>query len=633
MQAGSISRSARRSASTGSGPINIFSMGGLILCQALASTPFVFLLLTSTLRAMDPALEEASGASGASPLTTFRRVTLPVLLPGLLAPLILVTLITAEQFELPLIIGLPAKINVFSYRIYFELNPLASLPNYGARRGAVAALRRARRAAAARLQSPDQARGQLRHGHRARLPAATPAARRLAHSRARPGEPLYRARRDPSRRRAAVDELFRLRAAALARRRAISAWKPIGSCSPIAAFWLGLRNTFLVALAVRADRDRDRRAARLDHLAFATRFGTLLDFVSFLSVGIPAVIAGLGVMLLYLSLPIGLYGTVWILVIAYSYRFATTTRLARAGFLQIHKELEEASAASGARWLATQRRILLPLMLPALAAGLHAALHRRRARVHHSAGALQPGQRGAVGDVVAVVQSGQPAPSAALGVDHRAVVLPVIFLARRYLRAARRGGLTMLTVTGLAKSFATADGAVRAVDDVSFTVAPRRSSTRCWARAAAARPRRCAASPGLEQAERGSIAIGGTRGLRCRRRASSCRCTSAPSAWCSSPTRSGRTWTCSTTSPIRSRCARPRVARGRDRAARHGRARAGRHAGDGAPAGDPAFRRPAAAGGAGARHRAASRACCCSTSRCPTSTPSCASHAPRAVRR
>ena len=116
----------------GSGPINIFSMGGLILCQALASAPFIFLLLSATLRTMDPALEEASGASGASPLTTFGRVTLPVLLPGLLAPLILITLITAEQFELPLIIGLPAKINVFSYRIYFELNPLSSLPNYGA---------------------------------------------------------------------------------------------------------------------------------------------------------------------------------------------------------------------------------------------------------------------------------------------------------------------------------------------------------------------------------------------------------------------------------------------------------------------------------------------------------------------
>ena len=54
----------------GSGPINIFSMGGLILCQALASAPFIFLLLSATLRTMDPALEEASGASGASPLTT-----------------------------------------------------------------------------------------------------------------------------------------------------------------------------------------------------------------------------------------------------------------------------------------------------------------------------------------------------------------------------------------------------------------------------------------------------------------------------------------------------------------------------------------------------------------------------------
>ena len=91
----------------------------------------MFLLLSAALRTMDPALEEASGTSGASASTTFRRVTLPVLLPGVLAPLILITLITAEQFELPLIIGLPAKINVFSYRIYFELNPARGLPNYG----------------------------------------------------------------------------------------------------------------------------------------------------------------------------------------------------------------------------------------------------------------------------------------------------------------------------------------------------------------------------------------------------------------------------------------------------------------------------------------------------------------------
>src|SRR5689334_16544042 len=113
------------------GPINIFSMGGLILCQGVASVPFVFLLLGAAMRTMNPSLEEASSASGARPLTTFLRVTLPVLRPGILAPLILATLVALEQFEMPLIIGFPARINVFSTRIYFELNPEDELPAYG----------------------------------------------------------------------------------------------------------------------------------------------------------------------------------------------------------------------------------------------------------------------------------------------------------------------------------------------------------------------------------------------------------------------------------------------------------------------------------------------------------------------
>src|SRR3982750_4241113 len=63
----------------GNGPINIFSMPGLILCQGIASVPFVFLLLGAAMRTMNPALEEASSASGARPFTTFFKVTLPVL--------------------------------------------------------------------------------------------------------------------------------------------------------------------------------------------------------------------------------------------------------------------------------------------------------------------------------------------------------------------------------------------------------------------------------------------------------------------------------------------------------------------------------------------------------------------------
>src|SRR5262249_11875626 len=77
----------------GEGPFNIFSMGGMILVQGIGLVPFVFLLLCATLRSMNPSLEEASSASGANPLRTFLRITLPILRPGLLAPLILAALI------------------------------------------------------------------------------------------------------------------------------------------------------------------------------------------------------------------------------------------------------------------------------------------------------------------------------------------------------------------------------------------------------------------------------------------------------------------------------------------------------------------------------------------------------------
>jgi len=414
------------------GPINIFSMGGLILCQALASAPFAFLLLSATLRAMDPALEEASGTSGASALTTFRRVTLPVLLPGLLAPLILITLITAEQFELPLIIGLPAKINVFSYRIYFELNPLSSLPNYGG---------------AAALSLPFLALGLLLLLLYNRLITR-------ADSFVTVTGKAYRQRRLPL-------GVWRIPALALLSLyvalgailpAVVLLWTSLfGYALPLSAtaadfsveayrqlfanrtFWLGLRNTLIVALASALIVTAVGMLLGWIISRSQIRFRHALDFVSVLSVGIPAVIAGLGVMLFYLSLPIGLYGTVAILIIAYSYRLATTTRLARAGFLQIHRELEEVSATSGARWIATLRRVLIPLMLPALSAGfiLLFIVGVREFTIP----LVLYSQDNVVLSVLLwqLFQSGQPASSAALASIIIAVVLPVIFVARRTL--------------------------------------------------------------------------------------------------------------------------------------------------------------------------------------------------------
>jgi iron(III) transport system permease protein len=92
----------------------------------------------------------------------------------------------------------------------------------------------------------------------------------------------------------------------------------------------------------------------------------ILDFMTFAPITIPAVITGVAIGLLYLVVPVGIYGTVWILVIAYATRMAVATRIMRASLIQLHRELEEASSVSGGRWLTTLRRVLLPLLAPAI---------------------------------------------------------------------------------------------------------------------------------------------------------------------------------------------------------------------------------------------------------------------------
>ena len=286
-------------------------------------------------------------------------------------------------------------------------------------------------------------------------------------------------------------------------------------------------------------------------------------------------------MLLYLSVPIGLYGTVWILMLAYSYRFATTTRLARAGFLQIHRELEEASAASGGAGSATQRRCPVPLMLPALASGfiLLFIVGVREFTIP----LVLYSQDNVVLSVLLwqLFQYGQPAPSAALATIIIAIVVPVCsWRGALPRRPVCRGVADAERDRAVAKRSDCKRAQFQAVDGVSFHVA----QGQCYALLGPSgcgktTALRCIA--GLEQAERGRIEIGGRSCRDTGRGCRSCRCTSARSAWCSSPTPSGRISTCSRTSPIRCACSARGWPRAEIERARDGRAGAGRHGADG----------------------------------------------------
>jgi len=92
------------------GPLNIYSLEGMIFLDGIRGVTTVFLLIVGAFRLMDPALEEASWTAGAGNLTTIRKITLPVLLPASLAAVLYSFTSSMESFEAPLVVGLPGQV-------------------------------------------------------------------------------------------------------------------------------------------------------------------------------------------------------------------------------------------------------------------------------------------------------------------------------------------------------------------------------------------------------------------------------------------------------------------------------------------------------------------------------------------
>jgi len=110
------------------GPLNVFTLPGMIFVEAMGGSTTLFLLMVGAFRLMDPSLEEAARVSGASSLTTLRRVTLGLMKPAVLAAAMYAFLGNLDDFEVPLLIGLQAGIYLFPTLIYFTAY---ITPSYG----------------------------------------------------------------------------------------------------------------------------------------------------------------------------------------------------------------------------------------------------------------------------------------------------------------------------------------------------------------------------------------------------------------------------------------------------------------------------------------------------------------------
>jgi iron(III) transport system permease protein len=366
-KAGPVNQLYRTLTGTSDVLINVYSMPGMIMVEGFLWSPLAFLLVGATLRNANPEMEEAARVSGAGTWMTIRRVTLRLSLPSILALAMLVFIRAIEAFEVPALVGLPGRISVLTTDIYGNMVAQAPPDIGGASALSVLML--------ALVLVLLGVYGRLsRHAER----FATITGKGF---RPRPFD-LGRLRH------AAAGILVLNFVLLLVLPIAMLAWvsllpfyQPV-STAALALVTLDnyrtvfspdhvelIANTLLVAVATAT------LAVALTFLAawLAVRRapgGWLVERLATIPLVFPGLILGIAVMQLFLHLPIPLYGTLGILIWAFVINYLPYgMRYSAAGMLQIHRELEESAEMCGASPLMRLRRIVAPLLAPALLAG------------------------------------------------------------------------------------------------------------------------------------------------------------------------------------------------------------------------------------------------------------------------
>lgn len=353
----------------GFGAFNVYSLPGMIFIEGLHLSPLVFLLMVASFRSMDPSLEESAIMSGAPMWRVFFRITLPLAKPALYAAILIMIVRGLESFEVPAVIGLRNHIWVFTSRIYDSLHALA--PDYGTA-GALAMTllvltslgvwwqsRLARRARSFQTVTGKGFRPRPMPLGTWKWPAVAFVLAYFFVSIVLPLLTLGYASTQPYYSPPTHYTLTHLTGANY----------PSVFHDPL--FQHAVKNSLI--LGVGSATAVMLMCAVAGWVVVRTKLPGrwLIDNLAFTPLVIPGLVLGVAMLDVYLRLKwLPVYGTLWILFIAYLTRYMPYgMRYAATSMFQIGKELEESAQMSGAGWLQTFRRILLPLLVPGFVAG------------------------------------------------------------------------------------------------------------------------------------------------------------------------------------------------------------------------------------------------------------------------
>jgi iron(III) transport system permease protein len=349
-------------------PFNVFTLPGMIWVHSVGQVPLAFLMMVAAFKSMDPSLEESAMMSGAGTLQTLRRITLRLLMPTAASVLLILFVRTLESFETPALIGIPARIYVYTSEIYLAFSEYP--PDYG-RGSALAVGLLILSALGVWLYTRSTREGK-------RFQTVTGKAFRPRQFDLGPWRwaglaflliyflgvvllpflvmlwasflPFFSA---PS--------IKSLQLLSLDNYRYLYGFRP---------FWDAMWNSIILALSTATV--GMVLTSLIAWVVYKSRLpgSWILDFLAFVPITVPGIVLGMALIMLYVAFPLPIYGTLWVLLIAYVTRYIPYgMRSASGAILQIHSELEEAAGASGASWWQTFRRVTLPLLRPGFVAG------------------------------------------------------------------------------------------------------------------------------------------------------------------------------------------------------------------------------------------------------------------------
>lgn len=347
---------------------NIYSMWGMIWVDGLHYSPVAFLLMTAAFRAMDPSLEESAMMSGANVFQVLWRITLKLAWPAIFATFLILFVRAIESFEVPALLGLPVGIQVFTSSIYQAVHRYPSQIGLASAYAiTLLAITTVGIYFISKLSSSGSKYATMTgKGFRPRqidlgpwrwvaasvfmvyfaLIVLLPFAVLLWSS----FQKFY-----------SVPSIQALQNLTLDPYRFVISYPNLGR-----AVWNSVVLSFGSATLIMLI------TSVICWIVVKTKMPGrwLLDNLASLPMVFPGLVLGLALMIFYLNVDVGVYGTMWILFIAYVTRFMPYgLRFNTTSMLQIHKELEESAAMSGAGWGTTFRRIVLPLLKPGLLAG------------------------------------------------------------------------------------------------------------------------------------------------------------------------------------------------------------------------------------------------------------------------